>query len=47
MKQKLLETLDVHKRLELFGTHLRDEIDAIRLRTKLQGKLPDDQISHN
>jgi Lon protease-like protein len=47
MKQKLLETLDVQKRLKLFGTHLRAEIDAIRLRTKLQGKLPDDHIANN
>lgn len=47
LKQKLLETLDIRKRLELFTGHLRHEIEAIRLRHKLQGHLPDDKISHN
>jgi Lon protease-like protein len=46
-KQRLLETLDVHRRLRLFKSYLQDEIAATRLRTKLQGGLPDDQISHN
>ncbi len=47
LKQRLLETLDVRRRLELFGTQLRGEIETIKLRRKLQGPLADDQISHN
>lgn len=47
LKQKLLETLDVHHRLELFNAQLRSEIDALKLRRKLQGRLPDDRISEN
>jgi Lon protease-like protein len=47
LKQKLLETLNVHRRLELFGEQLRTEIDTLKLRRKLQGRLPDDRISHN
>lgn len=47
LKQKLLETLNVHRRLELFGAQLRVEIEGLKLRRKLQGRLPDDQISHN
>ncbi|HZP61105.1 MAG TPA: LON peptidase substrate-binding domain-containing protein [Opitutaceae bacterium] len=46
-KQTLLETLDIHRRLELFGAQVRAEIDAIKLRRKLQGNLPDDRISSN
>lgn len=46
-KQKLLETLDVHLRLHLFGNQLRHEIEALKLRRKLQGGLPDDRISEN
>jgi ATP-dependent Lon protease len=47
LKQKLLETLDVHKRLELLTAHLRADIDRIKLRKKLQGSLPDDRIINN
>jgi len=47
LKQRLLETLDVHRRLELFSRGLRGEIDALKLRRKLQGDLPDEHISHN
>ena len=47
LKQRLLETLDVHRRLELFNRGLREEIDALKLRRKLQGDLPDEHISHN
>ncbi len=47
LKQKLLETLNVNRRLELFGRQLRTEIEGLKLRRKLQGSLPDDQISHN
>lgn len=46
-KQKLLETLDVHQRLELFSRRLKTEIDRLKLRRTLQGRLPDDRISHN
>jgi Lon protease-like protein len=47
LKQKLLETLDVHRRLELFAANLRKDIAALRLRHKLQGGTPDDRIEHN
>ncbi len=46
-KQKLLETLDVHHRLRLFGGQLRTEIEGLKIRRKLQGNLPDDKIAHN
>jgi ATP-dependent Lon protease len=45
LKQKLLETLDVHRRLELFGTQLRTEIERLKLQRKLQGKLPDTRVA--
>lgn len=47
LKQKLLETLDVHHRLELFGEQLRTEIEQLKLRRALQGRLPDEKISDN
>jgi len=47
IKQKLLETLDVHRRLQLFTRQLRVEIELIKLRRKLQGRLGDNQISNN
>jgi Lon protease-like protein len=47
LKQKLLETLDVHDRFELFNRRLRDEIEALRLRKKLQGGVQDDRIGEN
>jgi len=47
LKQKLLETLDVHQRLELLNRHLRSEVDALKLRKRLQGDLPDDRIVSN
>jgi Lon protease-like protein len=47
LKQRLLETLDVHLRLELFGAQLRSEIESLKLRRKLQGHLPDERISEN
>jgi ATP-dependent Lon protease len=47
LKQKLLETLDVRRRLELFSRQIRGDIDAIKLRRKLQGLLRDDDIVHN
>ena len=47
LKQRLLETLDVHLRLKLFGAQLRNEIEGLKLRRKLQGRLPDDRIADN
>lgn len=47
LKQKLLETLDVHQRLHLFAQHLHEEIEALKLRRKLQGNLSDEAISDN
>jgi ATP-dependent Lon protease len=47
LKQRLLETLNVGRRLELFSRQLRADIEAIRLRQKLQGGLADDRISDN
>lgn len=47
VKQRLLATLDVHRRLSLFKAYLESEVAATRLRAKLQGGLPDDHISHN
>jgi Lon protease-like protein len=47
LKQRLLETLDVHRRLKLFNEKLRGEIDDLKLRRKLQGRLPDDHIEDN
>jgi Lon protease-like protein len=47
LKQKLLETLDVHDRLQLLGDQLRRDIENLKLRRKLQAGLPDDFISHN
>lgn len=46
-KQRLLETLDVHRRLRLLCDLVRDEIATIRLRRKLQGRLPDENIADN
>jgi Lon protease-like protein len=47
IKQQLLETLDVRRRLELFGRQLRGEIDRLKLHRRLQGRLPDDRIAEN
>jgi Lon protease-like protein len=47
VKQKLLETLDVNRRLLLLLKVVRSEIDAAILHMKLQGGLPDDKISLN
>jgi Lon protease-like protein len=47
LKQKLLETLSVYRRLMLFGAQLRADIEGLKLRRKLQGRLPDDRISQN
>jgi Lon protease-like protein len=47
LKQKLLETLDVHRRLKLLSLRIQTEIDEMKLRLKLQGKLSDDDIAAN
>jgi Lon protease-like protein len=47
VKQKLLETLDVHRRLKLYAHRLRVEIEGLRLRRVLQGDVPDALIDHN
>ncbi len=47
LKQKLLETLDIHERLELLAGDVRHDIGQIKLRRLLQGLLPDDQIDRN
>ena len=47
LKQTLLETLDVHRRLELLRAQVRDDIASLKLRRKLQGRLPDDRIADN
>lgn len=47
LKQQLLETLETRRRLQLFATALKGEIEGQRLRRKLQGHLTDDQIADN
>lgn len=47
LKQQLLETLETRRRLQLFASSLRSEIDTQRPRRKLQGRLPDDRIMDN
>jgi len=47
LKQTLLETLDVHRRFELFNHEIRHDIEQIKLRRKLQGGLPDERIADN
>ncbi|HWA08006.1 MAG TPA: LON peptidase substrate-binding domain-containing protein [Opitutaceae bacterium] len=47
VKQRLLETLDVCSRLQLFARQLRAEIESIKLRHRLQGGLADDHIADN
>ena len=47
LKQKLLETLDVHKRLLLYSRALRAEVDRLTLHRRLQGSLADEDIANN
>jgi ATP-dependent Lon protease len=47
LKQKLLETLDVNRRLVMLLQSLRTEISAAIINKQLQGGLPDDRIAHN
>jgi ATP-dependent Lon protease len=47
LKQTLLETLDVHRRLQLLSQGVRREIEELKLLRKLQGPLDDENISNN
>ena len=47
LKQQLLETLETRRRLQLFASALKAEIEEQRLRRKLQGHLGDDHIADN
>ena len=47
LKQRLLETLDVHRRLELLRGRVASDIDRLKLWRKVQGRLSDDRISDN
>jgi Lon protease-like protein len=47
LKQKLLETLDVHRRMGLFSHQLKVEIATLRLQRQLQGGVSDDKIGEN
>ena len=47
LKQKLLETLDVHARLRLYSVRLRRDIEMLKLHRKLQGRLPNERIERN
>jgi ATP-dependent Lon protease len=47
LKQRLLETVETSRRLELFIDSLSKDIEEIRLRKKLQGPIDDDDIWMN
>ncbi len=47
LKQKLLETLDVHRRLQLLRENILTDIEDLKLLRKLQGPLDDENISDN
>jgi len=47
LKQKLLETLDVNRRLALLLKILRTEVDGAILQLKLRGCLPNDRVALN
>lgn len=47
VKQRLLETVDVHLRLAQLQRWVADDIDRLKIWRKVQGRLPDDRISHN
>lgn len=47
IKQQLLETFETRRRLQRFAAALKTEIEAQRLRRKLQGHLPDEHIADN
>lgn len=47
IKQRLLETFETRRRLQLFAAALKSEIETQRLRRKLQGHVADDRIADN
>jgi Lon protease-like protein len=47
LKQRLLETLSVRERLALFDARLRIDVQTLKLRRRLQGDLPDDDVGNN
>jgi ATP-dependent Lon protease len=47
LKQRLLEELDTRRRLQLFVALLKAEVEAQKLRRKLQGGLTDEGIARN
>jgi Lon protease-like protein len=47
LKQRLLETVDTSERLALLIANLRSDIDDLRLRRKLQGRVDDDDVWMN
>ncbi len=47
LKQRLLEVLDVNRRMFLFADYLRSQIEAIKMQRKLQGDLPDASVGEN
>lgn len=47
LKQRLLETLNVHERIALLCDWANREVESLRLRKTLQGELADDDISNN
>lgn len=47
LKQKLLETLDVHRRLNMLRHRVRADIEELKMQRRLQGRLPDERIPHN
>ena len=47
LKQRLLEILDVNRRLRVYNGYLRREVTQLDLERRLQGDLPDDYIERN
>jgi Lon protease-like protein len=47
LKQRLLETLNIRERLALLRDWARREVETLRLRHLLQGKLSDDDVANN
>lgn len=47
LKQKLLETLDIHRRLQLYCRGLQRDLQTLKLQKRLQGGTPDDQVDRN
>jgi ATP-dependent Lon protease len=47
LKQRILETLNVHERIALLSDWARREVDTLRLRKSLQGPLADEDIANN